>query len=160
MQAWKITPFQFLTMLVVTVVALAFMLGLRELGEDLERAQMEATVRNINSGLQQQVAHLVASGQEARLTELAGTNPVPWLEAPPPGYRGEAESLPADMATGTWLFLRDSGELVYRPAARRRLEIDGPPGLLRWRIQRATMPRRLLLTGGLALAPTVEYRWN
>lgn len=147
-------------MLAVTVLALVLMLGLRGLREDLERAQVESTVRNINSALQHQIAHRIASGQEARLAELAGANPVPWLEAPPPGYAGEADSQPAEIAAGTWLFQRNSGELVYRPAARRRLEIDGPPGLLRWRVQRATTPQRLLLTGGLALVPTVKYRWN
>jgi hypothetical protein len=155
-----VSPFQFFAMAVASVVALALMLGLREMREQLERAQVAATVRNLNSALQFQIAHRIAAGREVQVAQLAGANPVPWLTAPPPGYAGEVAVLPAHIDAGTWLFDRSRGELVYRPVLHRHLSGAGSPPLLKWRIRRAAPPPRLLLTGGLSLAAEVAYRWD
>jgi hypothetical protein len=159
MDSWRISRFQLSVVIVVTVLAVAGFAAPRDLRERLERAQVEATVRNINSALQMEVAQRMAAGKEAGIGALAGVNPVPWLAVPPPGYVGEVAMPPARTAPGTWYFDRSSGELAYRPVLGGHLTGAGSPPLLRWRIQRAQRPTRLLLTGGLALEAVVDYRW-
>jgi hypothetical protein len=159
MRPWRISRFQFSVIVVVTIVALIGFASLRDLQERLEQAQVEATVRNLNSALQYEVAHRIAGGQENRIVELAGANPVPWLQAPLPGYLGEVAVAPSETTRGSWFFDRSRGELVYRPVLSRHLEGAGSPPVLKWRIQRSQRPGRLALTGGLSLVASVDYRW-
>ena len=143
----------------MAALTLAGFIVLRDLRERLERAQVEATVRNLNSALQFEVAHRIAAGQEASISTLAGANPVPWLASPPPGYVGEVAEAPAQLLAGHWYFARSSGELLYRPRLCSHLVVAAAPPVLRWRIGPAQGARRLVLTGGLALVATVDYRW-
>jgi hypothetical protein len=159
MRPSRISRFPLFVIVVVTVVALIGFGELRDMQERLERAQVEATVRNLNSALQYEVAHRIAAGQENTIAELAGANPVPWLQAPLPGYLGEVAVAPSETTRGSWFFDRSRGELVYRPVLSRHLEGAGSPPLLKWRIQRPQRPGRLALTGGLGVVATVQYRW-
>jgi hypothetical protein len=159
MRPWRISRFQFSVIVAVTVVALIGFGELRDLQERLEQAQVEATVRNLNSALQHEVAHRIAAGQESTIPELAGANPVPWLQAPVPGYLGEVAALPTEVARGSWFFDRSRGELVYCPLLSRHLSDAGSPPLLKWRVQRSQRPGWLVLVGGLSLAATADYRW-
>jgi len=159
MRTWRLSRFQFSTILTVTVLSVAGFLGMRDLRERLECTQVEATVRNLNSALQIEIAHRIDSGREASIAALTGANPVPWLVTPLPGYVGETAAPLARPAPGSWYFDRSSGELVYRPVLSAHLTGAGSPPLLKWRIERARHPPRLLLTGGLALVAVVDYRW-
>lgn len=159
MRSWRISRFQFLAIVVVAVMIAAGFLGLRDMRERLERAQVEATIRNLNSALQVEIAHRIDAGQEASIPALAGADPVLWLAAPPPGYIGEVTLPPARSAPGNWYFDRSRGELAYRPVLCAHLTGAGAPPLLKWRIERSQRPPRLLLTGGLALTAIVPYRW-
>jgi hypothetical protein len=132
---------------------------LRDLRERLEQAQVEATIRNLNSALQLQVAHRLATGREASIAALAGSNPVAWLAIPPPGYIGEVAVPLAESVPGSWYFDRERGELAYRPVLCGHLAGAGSPPLLKWRVERSRRPTRVLLTGGLALVPVVDYKW-
>jgi hypothetical protein len=145
--------------LAVTALAAIAWAVLSDARERLEQAQVEATVRNLNSALQFEIAHRLASGREAMIGELAGINPVS-LAAQPPGYAGEADGLPADIQPGQWLFDRARGELVYRPLSTCHLRGAGTPPLLRWRVERTLKPHGPAFAGGLALVAVVEYRWN
>lgn len=145
--------------LAVTALAATAWVGLSDARERLEQAQVEATVRNLNSALQFEIAHRLASGQESRIGELAGTNPV-LLVLPPPGYAGEVDALPADIPPGRWLFDRAHGELVYRPLSTCHLKGASTVPLLRWRVERTQTVRGPGFAGGLALVAKVEYRWN
>jgi hypothetical protein len=159
MRPGRISRFQLSATVVVTVLTLVGWAGLRDLRERLELAQVAATVRNLNSGLQMEVAHRIAAGQEGSIATLAGANPVPWLATSLPGYVGEVAAPPPVPAPGAWYFDRSRGELAYRPLLTRHLRGAGWPPLLRWRIERSSPPPRLLLTGGLALVALVDYRW-
>jgi hypothetical protein len=159
MRPWRISRFQFSVIIAVTVVALIGFGELRDLQERLEQAQVEATVRNLNSALQHEVAHRIAAGQESSIAELTGVNPVPWLQAAMPGYLGEVAVMPAEAMKGSWVFDRSRGELVYRPVLSSHLRDAGSPPVLKWRIQRSQRPGRPALASGLSIVATVDYRW-
>jgi hypothetical protein len=159
MRSWRISRFQLSAIVVVTVLTVVGLVGLRDLRERLECAQVRATVRNLNSALQVEIAHRIDAGREASIAALAGANPVPWLATALPGYIGETATPPARPAPGSWYFDRTSGELAYRPVLSSHLTSAGSPPLLKWRIERSRHPPRLLLTGGLALVAVVDYRW-
>ena len=159
MRPWRISRFRIFVTVAVTVATLFGFAGLRDLRERLERAQVEADVRNLNSALQFDLAHRITAGQEAGIAELAGSNPVRWLAAPMAGYLGELPAVPTDPAPGSWFFDRSRGELVYRPALISHLAGAGTPPLLRWRIQAPPAGGRLPLAGRLMLVALGDYRW-
>jgi len=159
MRPRRISRFQFAVTIAVTVVTVFGWASLRDLRERLERAQVEADVRNLNSALQIELAHRIETGREAEIAQLAGSNPVRWLAAPMTGYLGEAPVLPPDPAPRSWYFDRSRGELVYRPALSAHLSGAGSPPLLRWRVQAPRPDGRPALTGGLVVAVVSEYRW-
>jgi hypothetical protein len=160
MQIWRVSRFQLSAFAAVAVLALIGLDALCDMRERLEQAQVAATVRNLNSALQVEVAHRIAAGRESSIAELAGANPVPWLAAPLPGYVGEVAVPPPGPTPGSWFFDHSRGELVYRPVLSRHLRGGGSPPLLKWRIQKPREPGRQALTGGLRFVATVEYGWN
>lgn len=125
--------FQFSVVLAVIAVIAAYLFdALHDAQEQAERTVMEATVRNMDSGLRMEVATRVMHGQEASIRELVGANPVQWLETPPVGYTGVCRR---EQAPGEWCFDAATQEIVYRPRVDRHLEYLEPdrPGL-RWRV--------------------------
>ena len=124
---------EFSVILVVIGVAAAFFLdGLYYAQEQAERTVMEATVRNMGSGVKMEAAMRSIRGQEASIGELVGSNPVQWLENPPVGYSGLCEQ---QLVAGGWCFDAATHEIVYRPQVDRNLRYlePGRPGL-RWRV--------------------------
>lgn len=155
----RISKFQFFAILAVTVVALIGFGRVRDMRERLEKAQVEANARNLNSALQFEVAHRIAAGHENGIAELVGANPVRWLESPLAGYMGEFTVVPPEVVPGSWYFDRKEGKLVYHPVLSCHLVGAGSPPLLKWRIQRSQQAGRPTFTGGLMFVQTVEYRW-
>ena len=116
---------------VIGVVAVFLLDALYYALEQAERTVMEATIRNMDSGVRMQAATRVMRGQEASLRELVGANPVQWLESPPVGYTGNCQR---ELVRGAWCFDADTNEIVYRPRVDRHLEYHRPGSSgLRWR---------------------------
>lgn len=125
--------FQFSVVLAVIGVAAIFLFdALYYVEEQAERTVMEATVRNMNSGVRMEAAIRVMRGQEASIPELVGADPVKWLENPPVGYSGTCQP---ELAPGAWCFDAATREIVYRPRVDRHLEyLDPGRSGLRWRV--------------------------
>jgi general secretion pathway protein G len=129
--------FEFLV--VVAVIGFISWLGLERLTylQVLgEKTAVETTILNIQTGLRYATAGHIIRGEEMRIVEMVGSNPVRWLEKPPQDYVGECAG---EHATGRWCFDVSSRELRYRP--RLDLGLQPPrakPGVLSWRIERAT----------------------
>ena len=124
--------FQFsLVLAAIAVVAIYLFDALYYAEEQAERTVMEATVRNMDSGLRVEAATRIMHGQEASIGELVGANPVQWLENPPVGYSGICLQ---ELVPGGWCFDAATQEIVYLPRVDRNLEYlePGRPGL-RWR---------------------------
>lgn len=116
---------------VIGVVAVFLLDALYYALEQAEKTVMEATVRNMDSGVRMQAAVRVMRGQEASIRELVGTNPVQWLENPPVGYTGNCQR---ELVRGGWCFDAETHEIVYRPRVDRHLEYHGSGSSgLRWR---------------------------
>jgi len=156
--------FQYAIVLVIIAVVAAFLLdALYYAQEQAERTVMEATVRNMDSGLKIEVATRVMRGQEASIRQLVGANPVQWLEKPPDGYAGICRQ---ELTPGGWCFDAATHEIVYRPRVDRHLEYleSGRPGL-RWRVgstaEIAARQSGHNATGGaIRLNSTTSFAWH
>lgn len=116
---------------VIGVVAVFLLDSLYYALEQAERTVIEATVRNMDSGVRMQAATRVMRGEEASIRELVGANPVQWLDHPPEGYTGNCKR---ELVRGGWCFDPETHEIVYRPRVDRHLEYHGPGSSgLRWR---------------------------
>ena len=155
---------EFSVVLVVIGVAAAYFVdGLYYVQEQAERTVMEATVRNMDSGVIMDAATRTMHGQEASIGELVGTNPVQFLENPPVGYAGMCKQ---ELAAGEWCFDATSHEMVYLPRVDRHLEylVPGRPGL-RWRVSSAAdMAGRgsgsPAPTGAIRVLSTTSFVWQ
>ena len=127
---------QFSVALAVVGVVVVYLLdALYYALEQAERTVMEATIRNMDSGLRVEIATRTIHGQEASIGDLVGANPVQWLERPPVGYTG---SCGRELLPGGWCFDAMTREIVYRPRADRHLAYLDPSGTgLRWRVASA-----------------------
>ncbi len=159
-----LNKFEFLV--VVAVIALIVFVALdrlRDVQEMGEKTAVEMTVRNIQSGLRWEMSERIMAGHEASIAELAGGNPVRWLEKPPSGYLGEFPAAPANFPPGHWYFDTLRGELRYRPILERNLECKQCDRVvdemaLSWRITRAG--NTMLGRGDSVRVVTVTpYRW-
>ncbi len=100
---------------IVAVSGIVWMLlldSLHALQEQSERTVMESTVRNMNNGLQFEIAARIMRGEEASLPLLVGTNPTIFLDKVPQDYIG---ACPRVMPPGAWCFDGGTREIVYRP---------------------------------------------
>lgn len=156
--------FQYAVVLVVIAVVAAFLFNaLYYAQEQTERTVMEATIRNMDSGLRMEVATRTMRGQEASIRELVGANPVQWLEKPPAGYSGICRR---ELAPGGWCFDAGTHEIVYRPRVDRHLEYrEAGRSELRWRVASATdiAGRRSgspASAGTIRLFPTTSFAWH
>jgi hypothetical protein len=148
---------------VIGVAAAFFLDGFYYAQEQAERTVMEATVRNMNSGLRMEVATRIINGREATIGELVGANPVQWLENPPAGYSGTCQQ---ELVRGGWCFDTVDREIVYQPRVDRHLRYLEPvrPGL-RWRVSSAAeMAGRpssgLGLVGAIGVFSTTLFAWR
>jgi hypothetical protein len=142
---------------IIAIFALFLLYALLRVQEMTERTAVEMTVMNLRSTLRVEIARYVITGQEARLPNLVGANPMRWME-PPPGYRGELKGRQdAALPRGSWYFDSEHRELVYLP--HRDSELDPPSSgrrALRWQIRAGTS---LGMMRGIELVPVDEVRW-
>ena len=117
---------------VISWLGLERLTNLQVLGE---KTVVETTILNIQTGLRYAMAEHVIRGEEQRIVEMAGSNPVQWLEKLPQEYVGECAG---EHAAGSWCFDLGSRELRYRPRLDLGLQPTRPePGVLSWRIERS-----------------------
>lgn len=144
----------------IWMAALNRLLDLQEMGE---RTVVEMTVSNINSGLRLEMAERIMTAREASIVELAGGNPVRWLEEKPGGYLGEFPSAPDGFRPGYWYFDTAHKYLRYWPKLERYLECwrcerAGGEIVLSWHIEKADNP--MFGRGShVKMVPVTPYRW-
>ena len=71
-----------------------------------ERLEVTLAIRNMRSGLQLAMAQRLMRGEEDRMSELEGANPLDFLGLPGAKY---------DAPGGRWQFDAKRHELIYRP---------------------------------------------
>lgn len=142
-----------------TVVGTKGVEQMRNVQELAEMTVVEATVRNISSGLNYAIAEDIIHGEMRRLPELAGTNPAHWLLYPPPGYIGEFASAPESVPRGAWYFDMSSRALCYRPKIDAHLTIAGGGHRLCWRIISLGDYRATEGVGSIKIVALHHYRW-
>lgn len=87
-----------------------------------ERAEMEATIMHIRSGMRWHVVDLMTQQRSDEIAFMLEEDPVRWLRQPPGGYLGAFDVPPAEVITGgSWYFDRSVHELVYVPRLKRFL---------------------------------------
>jgi general secretion pathway protein G len=112
----------FIAAAVIGVIALLLLERLLSYQEYAERTAMELTVVNMRSGLRLQMAELMTQDRLHEVGKLVNTNPVRWLEAPPPNYLGELNHpLEKALPKGNWYFDTKEREMVYLPRENRFL---------------------------------------
>jgi hypothetical protein len=119
---------------VIGLLASSLFEGLHYTQEQTEKLVVESTIRNISTGLLNAIAERMFHGQDGKIVELVGTNPVIWLEKPPAGYLGEFPSAQANVPPGAWFFDQASKELRYRPNIDRHLKLEAADGMFGWRV--------------------------
>ena len=78
-----------------------------------EKASLEYAINHLRAAVVLEYARLAMSGDLDRLPELAGADPMRFLEQPLPGYLGQRRS-EAVTETGVWFFDPVQGQLIYR----------------------------------------------
>lgn len=144
------------TAAVIGSLAVALLDRLYAIEEQTERMIMEATLRNMETGLRMEIVSRMIHGPAAA-PALAGANPVDFLERPPEGYRGtcRSESLP-----GTWCFDAATREIVYHPRRDRTLQLAGDARLaLRWKVDAPDGTAGSPI-GAIALVSTTKFTWQ
>ncbi len=130
--------FQFsLAVAIIGVLAAGLLNKLWQIQEKSEKVLVETTIQNVSSGLRNATAAFMFHGQDARIKELVGTNPVLWLQKAPDGYLGDCAATVGGLGPGTWCFDASLRELRYRPKLDRNLKLHDASGILRWRIDAA-----------------------
>ena len=157
--------FEFVVVLIIISVLAAVLLNrLGYYKEMLEKAAMDATLRNIKTGLQVKLAELIVTNRQSQASRLESEDPLEWLDEKPLNYGGSYRS-PSNV--GTWYFDAGTHELVYVVNAGNRLELDTDqaPRQLRFRVR--LVKDRLTLFGnavesvtGVTLQPVKPYRWQ
>jgi general secretion pathway protein G len=153
----------------VVAVLLAILAGLLlrwvvEYQERAEKTVVELTLRNLRSALRWQVGQRMIHGGAADLAQLAGANPVAWLDRPPPGYLGELAG-PANERSGggNWYFDNAAGELAYVPNLSAHLAVHRRgAGELRWQLRALKFSTGTDVNSAvteIVLVETVPYRW-
>jgi hypothetical protein len=132
--------------------------------EAAEKASMEYWANVLKLGLQIRIGHLMAQNRVVNYTEVARENPMTWLDAPVPGYRGEvAATLNPEMPPASWYYDRTQRELVYVTSLSRYLQPDAG-GRPRVHFQVKVIhpdgaAARDSMVLGLQLTPVEPYRW-
>jgi len=103
--------------LVTVIVVILMLLSLRQIhvyqGE-LEQAELMQTVATLRAGMNIRIANLLASDKRAEIVQMAGQNPVDWLEQKPKNYLGVFYAPKSqDLAEGNWYYDKNNKTLVY-----------------------------------------------
>ncbi|MBI5922451.1 MAG: hypothetical protein HY847_12525 [Betaproteobacteria bacterium] len=151
--------------MVLVVMAFLWLMAfnrLQDLQEIGEKTKVEMTIRNIRSGLHWEMSDRIMTAREASIGELAGTNPVRWLEKIPENYLGEFSSTPEKFPRGSWYFDTSQHLLQYRPSLGNHLIcvecqlVDGEI-TLGWRIEKIGNP--MFGRSMVKLVELTNYRW-
>jgi hypothetical protein len=79
-----------------------------------EQANVRQVVALLRTALVAKEGELYARGKTAETASLAGRNPMELLTPKPANYLGEVnDAQAADVAPGSWYFVRESGTLSY-----------------------------------------------
>jgi prepilin-type N-terminal cleavage/methylation domain-containing protein len=145
-------------LVIVSILAAVAVERLFYYQERAEKVAMLANLEAFKTGLRVQVAELLATNRTDRLSTLEGTNPIAWMEQPPPGWIGNYS---APSQPGSWSYATATRELVYSPRNRRYLRTEAPGKDLRFRVVLKYGDNG---AGGKALtaatlAPTRPYLW-
>jgi len=149
-------------LLVLAVIAVLLLVALEQMKEVQELSEemvVEATLRNISSGLRYAMAEDIIHGTEGRIAERVGGNPVRWLDQPPAGYLGEFPATPEPLPAGAWVFDSTRRELCYRPKLFKHLVIAGDGQLLRWRIESVAASPASARVSAVRVAAVQVYSW-
>lgn len=104
------------TFTVIAILAGLFLNRIRFYQEQAEKVAMEQVASALQSSLVLQYGHLLASGREAEVKNLATEAPILWLMKKPLNYAGEFSGLTPDaIEPGNWAFDLQTRELVYVP---------------------------------------------
>ena len=135
---------------------LTVMLYYQELAE---KTAVELTLLNMRSGVRYQIADKMIHGREAELEQVLSSNPVNWLDQPPPGYVGEiAGEAAAYPQAGEWFFDTARRELGYVPRLSFHLSFASPSErALRWRIRGNRSKKGDIQD--LSLVSVTSYTW-
>lgn len=152
--------------IVLGVLGLIWLIALyrfHELQELGEKTAVEMTISNISSGLRWEMADRIMTKREASIVDMAGSNPVHWLEKKPEGYLGAFPAMPENFQPGSWYFDTLRKELRYRPILKRNLKCTqcehvGSEMALCWRIARSGNPM-FGLGDTVKVVAVTPYRW-
>jgi hypothetical protein len=170
---------------VICAIAILYMMAERRLNDlpaAAERANFQAVLEQMKTGVTLAMAARVARGGAAEVQELAGTNPMDNMLEGPSNYLGELEVVDDSVRRrNAWYFEKTSGELVYvvggNSIADVWVSIAALPvnlGQIRFKVenlfddgQGGVIPGSKLLEGqpigrweAVQLVPTNAYRWD
>lgn len=80
-----------------------------------ERLLVDATLRNIQTGLYIAQGEAATTGHRRQTEDWLGENPIVWLATPPAGYVGLCPPENRHLGAGVWCFDAVTAELAYRP---------------------------------------------
>ncbi len=135
--------FTFLELIIViaiistlVVFAIDRMLGLRV---DAERVALRRNASAMQTAAVMQLSEYLVKRQQNQIREMAGANPVRFLQNPPAGYVGErANPDPNSIAPGDWYFDTADRVLVYRVVNAEYFQTPLPgPARVRFRLELA-----------------------
>lgn len=121
------SKFEFaVTVMIFGVLAAALLIRLNAIQAEVERTEVDLTIRNIRAGIQLAIGERIMRGEEHRLGELAQASPIDFLGHRP---RAFADGPEAEIS-GQWAYDPVRRELAYLP--RLPEAFDGAREL-RWR---------------------------
>jgi prepilin-type N-terminal cleavage/methylation domain-containing protein len=151
----------------IAIIAVAAAMLLNRLAyhqEMAEKAAMEAVARAVKTGLQVQLAQLIATHRQGQAGTLEIEDPMRWLETRPDNYDGPYG---AGADRGKWYFDAARRHLVYVVNAGNRLDIDTGGEAKEIRFQARLLRDRVVTGGGavetvttVTLNPVTPYRWR
>lgn len=154
-----------LVAILLAILVGTYLRATRYYQEQMEQVAVSLTLSHMQVGFSQEWAERISKGTNRQgVMELVGSNPVRWLEYPPPGYLGELRNPKVDrLEAGSWFFDAGRKELVYIVNIADHLELQ--PGIqttkvLRWTVRLAQNPTgQAPEFGDLALVPVYPYQW-
>ncbi len=130
-----IGKFEFaIVVIIIGVASLLLAERLNHIEMEVERTEVDLTIRNIRAGIQLAVGEHVMHGEDARVAEITDASPVAFLGDLPRGFRVGA---PYPEAAGEWTYNATRRELAYRPRLPEAFEGREE---LRWRYERRVAP--------------------
>jgi general secretion pathway protein G len=156
---------EFLVATSVIAVAAAFLLDrLLYYQEAAEKANMEYWSNVFKLGLQIRIGHLMAQSQVVDYRAVARENPMTWLDAPVPGYRGEfVATAKVEVPGASWYYDRTRRELIYVAAQSRYLQPDAqrqPRVHFQVKLVHPDgVPSNDDVVLGVQIVPVQPYRW-